>query len=236
MARGDSLSVCFPAYNEEPTVETVLEEAHALLSESGLDYEILICDDGSTDRTGEIINGLANRLPNFGVLYHPTNRGIRETVEHLYHEASKDLIFINATDRQWETRIVFELLAMANDWDIIVTSRKRKPYTPLRQLVSLLFNLVPRVVFGVETFDAGSVKLVRREIIQRFPLVSRSPFSEAERIIRATRGGYRVTQYPVEVSPRAAGKARGANVNVVLAAAADVIRVWWDLRATRSRK
>ena len=69
------------------------------------------------------------------------------------------------------------------------------------------FNTVPLILFGVRTFDAGAVKLTRREIIQRFPLVSTSPFSEAERIIRATRAGYRVTEYPVEVSLRKTGRA-----------------------------
>src|SRR6185369_10593698 len=88
-----SVSVCFPAYNEEATIGDVLEEAHDLLSKSGLEYEIVVCNDGSVDRTGSIIDEIAGRRPRLRAIHHARNRGIRETFEHLYSEASKDFVF-----------------------------------------------------------------------------------------------------------------------------------------------
>jgi hypothetical protein len=73
---------------------------------------------------------------------------------------------------------------------------------------------------------------VRREIIERFTLVSRSPFSEAERLIRASRAGYRITERPTDTRPRASGRARGVNGRLVLEACGDVVRVWRSLRAS----
>jgi len=223
------VSVCFPAYNEEATVGDVLQEAHELLAPSGLDYEILVCNDGSSDRTGEIIHALAARLPRLRVLDHPRNLGIRASFEDLYTAATKEFVFLNSTDRQWRTALLFEMLPLTAEWDIIVSSRIDKKYGPMRALVSWGFNFVPRIMFGVQTYDAGGVKLVRREIIDRFPLVSRSPFSEAERIIRATRAGYRVTVHPAEVSTRRTGRARGVSLRLVTDAVKDVARVWWAL-------
>jgi len=225
-----SVSVCFPAYNEEATIAGVLREAHELLSESGMDYEIIVCDDGSKDRTGEIIDRVAGQLPRVRVLHHERNLGIRETFEHLYREATKDLVFLNSTDGQWQTSILFDLLPMEKDWDIIIAARKRKHYGLAREIVSRGFNLIPVALFGVRTYDAGAVKLVRREIIERFELVSRSPFTEAERLIKASRAGYRITEYPVEVSARQAGKAQGVKRDVLKEAILDVARVWWSLR------
>ncbi len=92
------------------------------------------------------------------------------------------------------------------------------------------FNLVPRLLFGVATRDAGAVKLVRREIIDRFTLVSRSPFSEAERLVRAARAGYRITEHPTATKPRERGRSRGASRRLVLEALGDVWRVWRALR------
>ncbi|HSB10364.1 MAG TPA: glycosyltransferase family 2 protein [Blastocatellia bacterium] len=230
-----SVSVCFPAYNEEATIESVLREAHELLSRSGLEYEILVCDDGSADRTGSIAEELARSLPLIRVLRNPKNCGIRQTFERLYRESRKDLVFLNSTDRQWDTRVLFDLLPLTDQFDIVIASRKRKHYGLTRGIVSGLFNFIPRVLFGVKTHDAGAVKLVRREIIERFELVSRSPFSEAERLIRAERAGYRIASHPVDIAERLSGKARGVTFHAVTEAGKDVFRVWLALKR-ESRK
>jgi glycosyltransferase involved in cell wall biosynthesis len=224
------VSVCFPAYNEEATISEVLVEAHELLSASSLEYEILVCNDGSMDRTGIIIEEIAPRIPFLRVIHHPRNLGIRATYEHLYAEASKEFVFLNATDRQWETRILFQMLSLTKDWDIVIASRRSKHYGMFRAIVSWVFNVIPPMLFGVRTYDAGAVKLMRREIISRFPLVSRSPFSEAERLIRAARAGYRITEYPVEISVRRAGQAKGVRGRALVDAILDVLRVWRSLR------
>lgn len=230
---GPSVSVCFPAYNEEATLAEVVVEADTLLTRAGLDYEILVCDDGSRDRTGAIVDDLARRIPRLRALRHATNQGIRATFEDLYAAATKDFVFLNSTDRQWDTAILIDMLPLTRDWDIIVASRRRKPYGLSRHVVSWMYNRIPRVLFGVRTYDAGAVKLVRRAIIEKYPLLSRSPFSEAERLIRASRAGYRITEFPVDVVHRTTGRARGASVGAVLRALADVGRVWWALRRER---
>ncbi len=230
-----SVSLCFPAYNEQETVFAVVKQAHELLAPSGIDYEILVCNDGSSDQSGAVIDGLVGRVERLRVLHHELNLGIRATFEHLYSEASKEFVFLNSTDQQWETRILFDLLPLAANWDIVIASRKEKHYGVARAVVSWAFNAIPSLLFGVRTVDAGAVKLMRREIIELFPVVSRSPFSEAERLIRASRAGYRITYYPVSVAAREVGKAKGVSLGAVLEALKDVARVWWSLRAESKR-
>ncbi|HSE42778.1 MAG TPA: hypothetical protein VLH08_18580, partial [Acidobacteriota bacterium] len=69
----------------------------------------------------------------------------------------------------------------------------------------------------------------KKEIIERFPIISRSPFAEAERIIRAVRAGYKIAEYPVETHPRAHGKARGVSLKLVAQSARDALKVWFSL-------
>ena len=228
-----SISVCFPAYNEQATIESVLTDAHGLLSTTGIDYEILVCDDASTDNTASIADEIAACLPRIRVLRNSKNLGIRETFERLYRESSKELVFLNSTDRQWETRILFEMLPLMSEFDIVIAARKNKHYGFSRSFTSWVFNSIPSLLFGVKTYDAGAVKLVRREVIERFVLVSRSPFTEAERLIRAERAGYRIASHPVNVSERGSGKARGAKLSSVIEAGKDVLRVWLALRRER---
>ncbi len=229
-----SISVCFPVYNEEATVADVLKEAHQLLLSSGLDYEILVCNDGSVDQTKSIIEKTICGLPNFRFLNNPHNLGIHKTFELLYSQAKKQFVFLNSTDQQWKTSVLFEMLPLTKEWDIIVARRKNKHYGVFRSLVSFMFNLVPLVLFRVRTFDAGSVKVVRREIIQRLPLVSISSFSEAERLIRASRAGYRITEYPVEVSPRKTGKSNSIKLGTFLNIIRDIFFVWYSLGSIKT--
>ena len=233
MTHHPSVSVCFPVYNEEGSIGEVLEEAHSLLRQSGLDYEILVCDDGSTDQTKAIVENIASLYPNFRIIHNPHNLGIRPTFEMLYSEARKDFVFLNSADRQWRTSILFEMLPLTREWDIIVASRRKKFYDPFRGFVSIIFNAIPFMFFGVHTFDAGAVKLVKREIIESFNLISRSPFSEAERLIRASKAGYRITEYPVDISPRKIGRQRGMSLKALIFALTDVVRVFIALSLSK---
>jgi glycosyltransferase involved in cell wall biosynthesis len=229
---GPSVSICFPAYNEEASIGEVLEEADEILAGLGATYEILVCDDGSSDATGGIAEQVAASRPSIRVIHHERNRGIRDTYEHLYAEAALEFIFLNSTDRQWPTSIVADMLPMTSDYDIIVASRKDKHYGWFRAFVSSVYNWLPRLLFGVSTHDAGAVKLMRRSVVDTITPLSRSPFAEAERLIRASRMGYRIGDLPVDTAPRLTGKSNAVSLGVLVQAVADVGRVWWLVNVT----
>jgi glycosyltransferase involved in cell wall biosynthesis len=224
-----SVSVCFPAYNEEKTVGLVLQSAYNLLKSNQIDFEFIVCNDASKDNTGDIINDFAVGKPEVRVIHHQKNMGIRDTFEELNMTAVNNFVFLNSTDGQWKTESLLKMLPMTVDWDVIIASRIRKPYGFKRLFISWFFNFLPRFLFGVNTFDAGAVKLVKREIIEKIPLISTTPFSEAERLIRAIKAGYRVTEYPVDVEFRKTGKSSAVKWSVLSHTLTDVIRVWFDM-------
>jgi len=224
-----SVSVCFPAYNEEKTVSSVLQNAYEILKNNRLDFEIIVCDDASKDATGAIIDQFSENKPEVQVIHHPVNKGIRDTFEELNQAAQKDYVFLNSTDGQWKTESLIQMLPMTREWDVIIASRIKKPYGFKRLFISWFFNFLPKFFFGVNTFDAGAVKLMKREIIEKYPLISTTPFSEAERLIRAAKAGYRVTEYPVEVEFRKTGKSTAVKWSVLRLTLLDVIKVWLDV-------
>lgn len=225
-----SVSVCFPAYNEEQTVGGVLEEAYSCLKSWPVDFELIVCDDASTDKTGQIILDFARNKPEVHLIQHRKNKGIRDTFEELNQAATKEFIFLNSTDRQWNTKILIQMLPMTENWDVIIASRIKKPYGLRRLFISTVFNLIPLIFFGVQTYDAGAVKLIRRKIVEQFPVISKTPFSEAERLIMAGKSGYQITEYPVEVEFRKTGKSNAVKWNVLRNTLSDVFRVWWHVQ------
>lgn len=227
-----SVSICYQAYNEEATVREVLEETEALLSGKGLDYEIILCDDGSEDATGAIADDVARSASSVRTFHHERNLGIPRTQRDLYTLAKKDFVYIDGVDRQWSIAILLDLLPLAGEWDIIVASRRHKFYGPFRAFVSYVFNLVPRVLFGVRTYDAGATKLIRRDLLFLDRVISDSPFLAAEVMIRAAREGHRITAVPVDINPRRTGRSHGISLASLRRAIRDVVRVWWALRGS----
>ena len=225
-----SVSVCFPAYNEERTVGLVLDHAYNLLKNWNLDFEMIICNDASKDGTAKIVDDFSLAKPEVRVIHHLVNKGIRDTFEELNHESKNEFVFLNSTDGQWKTESLIEMLSLTTDFDVIIASRKKKPYGPGRLFISGIFNLIPRLFFNVNTFDAGAVKLIRREIIDRFPLISTTPFSEAERLIKASKAGYAITEFPVDVEFRKTGKSTAVKWSVLRNTLMDVVKVWWSVQ------
>jgi glycosyltransferase involved in cell wall biosynthesis len=218
-----------PVYNEEQALPGVLEEALAALALAPFTYEIVLVDDASSDRSGEILEAYQARYPGvIRVLKHEHNRGIAGACRTLYEAARGAYVFLNASDGQWRTAECLAMLARRRDFDVIVGKRRVKRYTWRRRLISGAFNLLPRLLFGVATYDAGSIKLFCREVLS-VPLSSRGPFGEAERIVRARRRGYRVGVVEVEHLARRGGVASGARWGLVCGALADLGRCWWSL-------
>jgi glycosyltransferase involved in cell wall biosynthesis len=224
------VSLCFPVYNEEQTIARVLEETYLEMSGSGVSYEIVVCIDGSTDKSPEIVQTASTRIPKLRILKNDGHKGITYTFERLYGEARGQFVLLNSADRQWPASMIHPMLKLSEQFDIVIAARKQKHYSTTRKFVSWMFNAIPESLFGVRTYDAGAAKLLKKEIIERFPIISRSPFAEAERIIRAVRGGYTITEYPVETFPRTHGKQRGVSTHLVLDSARDVVKVWLSLR------
>ncbi len=219
-----------PAYNEEATIERVVFEHREVLSSVRDlidDWEIVCLDDASTDRTLQVLQSLAARDNKIRVIRHPRNKGIYESFGDLFRDAKGTHIYMTASDGQWPAanirRMLDPVLSSRSDLVVGVRANRGEVYGVWRYIVSSVFNLLPRIFFGVDTEDAGSVKLGKREIFN-FELVSRSPFAEAERIIRARRENCRVDFVSITFTPRTSGKMSGAKWKNLTASGRDFLR------------
>jgi glycosyltransferase involved in cell wall biosynthesis len=224
------LSVVMPVYNEQEALPGVLEEAQEALRDVDFSYEILLVNDASTDHSPDILDTFQRENPSIvRVLHHPANRGITAACETLYDNARGRYVFINGSDGQWRTAECLRMMALRDHYDLIVGRRRRKRYDWRRQAISALFNWSPALLFGVRTYDAGSIKLFRRDVLN-IPVISRGPFREAERIIRASDAEFRVGVIDVEHYSRHGGKAGGARLGLLMQSVMDLVHCWWELR------
>ena len=221
-----SLSIVVPAFNEAASIEETIADALRVGPMVATDLEVLVCNDGSRDATGELAASIAARDPRVRVLDRDVNRGIEASLRALYASARCEWVFLMSADRQWPMDSLVELGIAAErgaDFVIGVRSNKREVYTPYRQLVSWGYERIVRAL-GAPGGDPGSIKLARRELLPA-AVASRGVFAEGERIVRAARAGARVVEVAVEFQRRGAGKATGARRDVVTRALVDAVRV-----------
>jgi dolichol-phosphate mannosyltransferase len=229
MATPIFLSLVMPAFNEETTIEEVISDHVEVLKTHRkhiAGWEIVCVDDASSDRTSRILERLNARLAALKVIRHIENKGTYQSFADGFAVAKGTHVYATGADGQWPARNLDVMLgSLASGVDLVVGVRlnRNRIYGLKRRLVSWAFNASAQVLFGVKTLDAGSVKLGLRDVF-RLDLISRSPFAEAERIIRARRLGYRVDFVPVEFRGRGGGRESGARWSNVVASARDCLR------------
>lgn len=220
-----SLSVVLPAHNEETTVESVVEEVFAVVQQLGVDYEIIVVNDGSTDRTGEIGRTLARRIPHFRLVEHFPSRHYGGALKAGFSVAAKELIAFFPADQQFVFREIDRLLAKITEADIVSGYRANRQDNFIRRFNGLGWNTVVWTLFGYlcRDIDCG-FKLFRREILEHVKFVTDGAPIDTELLAGAKARGYRIAEVEVTHLPRTAGKATGADFKVITKAFRDLPR------------
>lgn len=197
-----SITVAVPAYNEAENIEKVLQDAFREVRALTGDYEVLVVNDGSSDKTLAILKKLQTKYSPLKIIHHPYNLGIEASLKDLYNHSRKELTFTNGADNEIRMSILPELVKKIEQGaDIVVARRKVKKYNLFRLFVSWGYNFLIQFLFGFNPYDAGCAKVVKTPIFKNLEVRSKSVFGEAERLIRAQRRGYKidfvlVTHYP----------------------------------------
>lgn len=220
-----SLSLVIPAYNDETTIARLVTDSVAMLEKACPDYEIVLANDGSKDRTPSILQDLKAKNPRIRIINHEVNQGYGRTIRELYLSGKKDLIFSLPGDYQYAPK---ELLAMAEglkDHDFVIGLRVHRNDPWRRKLQSKVYNLMLRTLYGHKHADVNSIKLFKREILDKVNLLSFSPFVDAELCIRAEKAGFKVIEIPIEHLPRLTQGASGGKPAVIIETFADLLKM-----------
>lgn len=222
-----SLSVVLPAYNEEENVESAVRHVSDVAQTLDREYEIILVNDGSSDRTGEIGRELEERVPYFRLVEHYPNRGYGGALKAGFEAATKDLIAFYPADAQFDFGEIERLLEAVEEEnaDVVCGYRFDRQDNAVRKLNAFGWNMVVRLFFGYlcRDIDCG-FKLFRREILERVNIMSEGAMIDTEFLAGAKARGYRIAEVPLTHLPREAGEATGANLAVIVKAFQDLVR------------
>jgi glycosyltransferase involved in cell wall biosynthesis len=219
------LTLIIPAYNDETTVGKLIADSDALLSKVCSDYEIVVVNDGSKDRTLDVLKAAAATNPRVRIINHPVNKGFGYTIRELYMCGSKELVFSLPGDYQYAPK---ELLTMAQglkDHDFIIGHRVNRNDPPRRKLQSNFYNAMLRIFYGNKHKDVNSIKLFRKDILNHIKLLSTTAFVDAELVIRADKAGFKIIEIPIEHLPRLSQGASGGKFSVIWDTFSDLVKM-----------
>lgn len=216
-----------PGYNEEANVERAVRRAAAALEQSGLDFEILVVNDGSTDRTGAIADRLAAENARIRVLHNERNVNYGVSLRRGIEAARCDWILHDGMDLPLAPEEVLEISRQFDGADVVVMRRlDLGAHPPWRKLTSRVNNLLLRILFRPRTSDLNFVQFYRRSWVQSVKLMSTSPaFVTPELILRAERSGRRVREVGAVFQRREAGKGHFGKPKDVLWTLQDMLRL-----------
>lgn len=223
----ESVSLFFPVYKDERTVRTVALKALGLLSSLGGPYEVVIVDDGSPDRSGEIADELSREHPEIRVVHHPRNLGYGAAVRSGIEACRHEIVCMTDGDDEYEVEDFRKLLKLKDRYDLVITFRYRKIYSNKRILVSWAYNRLLRFLFRTPFRDVSTaLRLVRRVVLDDLHLESASPFIGAELAVKTMLKGYRVGEVGIQTFPRTFGSGSSTSVRNMVATVADMWRIY----------
>ncbi|MDE3194174.1 MAG: glycosyltransferase family 2 protein [Chloroflexota bacterium] len=229
VARLASLSFFFPAYNEQDSVEAVVREGLDVLPRFADDLEVIVVDDGSTDRTGAIADRLASEDTRVRVVHHRPNRGYGAAVRSGLLAARKEYVFFTDGDRQFHVADIELLVPALDDADVVIGYREKRADPPRRIFIAWVYNSLIRLLFAAPFRDVDcAFKLYRRGVFERVPLEragSNGAFFSPEHLLVLRAAGVRIAQVSVPHYPRTVGEEKGATIGVVARAMRDLVRL-----------
>ena len=238
--RFGTLSIFFPMWNEEEYIHRAVRAAKEIcddLVEAGEigDYELIVVDDASTDRTGELADELAAADTHIRVVHHPSNRRLGGSIKSGFAAATGDLVLYTDADLPFEMIELVRAIRVMRTYEADIVSAYRLDRTgegPRRAVYSWVYNWLIQLSFGTRLRDINfAFKLCRRCVLDHVTLSSEGSFIDAELVIRAQKAGFSIVQIGVDYFPRTRGVSTLSSPAVIRTMLGEMARLRGELKA-----
>jgi glycosyltransferase involved in cell wall biosynthesis len=222
-----SVSFFCPAYNEEDNLERFIYSVLSVLQELAHDFEIIIVDNASTDRTPQIADQLAKNIPQIRVMHNTSNKGYGGALRTGFNSATKELVVYTDSDNQYDFNDFRQMIPYLSEYDIVTGYRLQRHDSRYRLFQSDIFNFLIWMLFGLRLKDINcSFKVYRKDVLDKIRFSSNSAFIDAEMLSEAKRKGFRICEVPVRHFARTAGNAQGGKPYTVIFTIKDIFICW----------
>ncbi len=223
-ASNETLSIFFPMWNEEAYIERTIaagrEIGEELIAAGTIsDYELIIVDDASSDKTPQMADDIAAADRHVKVVHHPVNRKLGGAIKTGFASATGTMVLYTDADLPFDMRELHKAIRLMRYYDADIVSAYRLDRIgegSARAIYTFFYNLLIRSLFRVRMRDINfAFKLCRRSIFEDISLKSEGSFIDAELVIRAKKLGYHVIQFGVDYFERTRGVSTLSSLSVI---------------------
>lgn len=222
-----ALSLVIPFYNEEKSIREVISDLSHTFERNSIDYELILVNNGSTDKTAQILENLAREKPDtIKVIHVSVNQGYGWGIIEGLKRASEKYVGFMDGDGQVRPSDVLRVYSKLIDenLDLCQVKRVARKDGPIRKFISYCYNFIFRFLFSWKVKDVNATpKIMRREICEKLDLVSKDWFIDAEVIIKCTKMNRKIREVSVTFYKREAGKSY-VNFSTILEFLKNMIR------------
>jgi glycosyltransferase involved in cell wall biosynthesis len=240
MPERPSVSLVIPMFNEEENIAHALACAKAALERHSGDYEIIIVDDASTDRSAEIVAMEAKADARVRTVRHESNRKLGATLRTGFAAARKDLVLYMDADLPFDPDALGRAVQALHVTraDVVAGYRLDRTTEGFRRTVySYFYNSLIGILFGWPHRDINfSFKLMRREVLEAVELRSEGSLIDAELIVKAKNLGFSIQQLGLDYFPRTRGRSTLSSPGVIWKILRELVSLYPEMRHPRRRK
>lgn len=230
----DSISVFFPTYNEEANIKNTVLKASRFLQKNFKKWEIIVVDDGSTDKTKEIAEQLRKEDRRVRVMSHEQNKGYGASLATGFYNSKYDWISFTDSDGQFDFSEISNFIKTEYETnaDLVIGYYKKRQVSKFKIITSKMWEISVMLLFGLRVHDIDcGFKLISKQVISKIPKLEseRGAFVSSELLIKAKKAGFKIVEIPVTHYPRTLGKGTGRDLGVIVKSFVDLFRLWRKL-------
>ena len=231
-----SISIIVPVHNEEDGIARCLEETRRAFGD--VDHEVIVVDDGSTDRSHAIIEGLAATDGRIRCIAYPVNRGYSHAIRQGIQVARKEYTTFLDADLQYppqDVRVMYDVVAR-DGGVFLLGAPTRKYYDVYRRALSCIYNRLVEGLLDLHVGDANSVKVIRTDTLKTLRLEGELGAIDLEVLVGLADRGVEIRRWSVNVQPRVAGRSK-SGLRLVLPTIRTIVELRrWRRASARARQ
>lgn len=233
-AESKRLVVIVPALNEEAHIEGAISELLPVLRRAGITFEMVAVNDGSSDRTGAIMDRLATAISELTVTHHDRRRGLGASFAEVLYTTKAPYITLIPGDNAYRADSMDAFFGVIGQRDLVVAYRDNQNHRTLqRRLSSMVLTQSLNLLFRSSLRDYHGITIFPVERLRAAGLVLQGYTFHDEALITLIREKCSFVQVPVSLNPEISGRSRAFNVAVATEMAGTALRLFLS---TRKRK
>nr|MBI5455867.1 glycosyltransferase family 2 protein [Candidatus Levybacteria bacterium] len=237
MTKVPELSIFFPFWNEEQNLESVIKKAIPIADKIAHKWEMIMVDDGSSDKTLGIAKKLAAKDARLIAVSHDRNRGYGAALKTGFSKAKYNLVVFNDGDGQFDFSEVSKFLEKIENADVVIGYRRKRLDNPFRHILMNMLKIWDFIFFRFrfKDIDCG-FKMFKKEALNKImPFKSEGAMITTEILAKSKRQHLKIAEIEVNHYPRIYGDQSGGNLRVIIRAIKESLILWKDLNLNYGR-